>query len=135
MTLFDRTMTMLERVLDIRAARHQVIASNIANEETPGYRAKELPFREMLMAVLHGTPASQLRITHPRHLGGHPSLTSLTAAHLVTAPEGSAGLDANTVSLDRELANLTENTMQYQAAATILAMRFQQVLAAIREAR
>ena len=48
MTIFDRTMQLLSRSLDLRGARQQVIAANIANEETPKYRAKDLNFGQAL---------------------------------------------------------------------------------------
>ncbi|WP_447972066.1 flagellar basal body rod protein FlgB [Nitrospira sp. Kam-Ns4a] len=135
MKLFDRTILLLERALDLRAARHQVIASNIANEETPGYRAKELPFREALAAAVRGEPAGRLLATHPRHFllgrGGSGSV----GARLTDASAGASGLDANTVNLEVEMAKLTDNVMQYNAAAAVVAMRLQQLLTAIREAR
>ncbi len=133
--LFDRTILLLERVLDLRAAWHQVIASNIANEETPGYRAKELPFREALAAAARGELAGRLLVTHSRHLRPGEGGASPGAVRLADASAGATGLDANTVNLEVEMAKLTDNAMQYNAAAAIVAMRFQQLLAVIREAR
>jgi flagellar basal-body rod protein FlgB len=134
MTLFDATMARLERALDLRAARHRVIAANLANEETPGYRAKDLRFREAFAAARRATPASRLAVTHARHLtavgpAGGPD------APVVESPAGETGVDANTVNLERELAKLADNALHYQAVAAIVAMRFQQLLAAIREVR
>jgi flagellar basal-body rod protein FlgB len=51
MTIFDRTIRLLERSLDLRSARQRVIASNLANEETPGYRASELTFMDQLQSA------------------------------------------------------------------------------------
>ena len=45
MTIFDRTIGLLERAMDLRGTRQRIIASNVANEETPGYRAKEFDLR------------------------------------------------------------------------------------------
>lgn len=134
MTLFDATMARLERALDLRAARHRVIAANLANEETPGYRARDLRFREAFAAARGATPASRLAATHARHLtadgpAGGP------VAPVVESPAGEPGPDANTVNLERELAKLADNALHYQAVASIVALRFQQLLAAIREVR
>ena len=54
MTIFDRTMRLLERTLDLRSTRQRVIASNIANEETPRYRATDLKFTDALAHANRG---------------------------------------------------------------------------------
>ena len=51
MTIFDHTMQLVHRTLDLRQARQRVIASNIANEETPGYRATDLNFLDSLQSA------------------------------------------------------------------------------------
>src|SRR5690348_3859837 len=68
MTIFDRTMGLLERAMDLRGARQRVIASNVANEETPGYRAKDLQFKDALSHASKGAMAVQVRSTHPGHI-------------------------------------------------------------------
>ena len=71
MTIFDRTMQLLHRTLDLRQARQRVIASNIANEETPGYRATELNFQDSLQAAQRGR-----RSCHARGDSGPPYRSS-----------------------------------------------------------
>lgn len=71
MTIFDRTMRLLERTLDLRSARQRVIASNLANEETPGYRASELTFMDQLQSVHKGRPLIAMAATQSRHFGAH----------------------------------------------------------------
>lgn len=134
MTLFDATMARLERALDLRVARHQVIAANLANEETPGYRAKDLRFREAFAAAQQGTPPTRLAATHGRHLVP-PGLAGAPGGAAVESAAGETGPDANTVNLERELTKLADNALHYQAVASIVAMRFQQLLAAIRDVR
>lgn len=135
MKVFDSTMTRLEQVLDLRAARHKVIAANIANEETPGYRAKDLPFGEALASALRGEPAGRVVLTHVRHLEPRSTGAGPAGVRLTEVPAGEAGADANTVHLEFELAKMADNAMNYNAAATIIALRFQQLLAAIRGAQ
>ena len=67
MTIFDRTMRLLERTLDLRSGRQRVIASNLANEETPGYRASELTFMDQLQSAHKGPLPIVLAATQPRH--------------------------------------------------------------------
>jgi flagellar basal-body rod protein FlgB len=66
--LFDKTMGLVQRSLDIRAARHQVVSGNIANVETPDYLSKDLPFQKVFERSLEGPPVLPLKKTHPHHL-------------------------------------------------------------------
>jgi flagellar basal-body rod protein FlgB len=135
MTIFDRTMTLLEHVLDLRAARHRIIASNIANEETPGYRAKELDFQDALASAVRQPPGGGLLATHARHFGQRSDAGMQVAGRLVELPAGELPLDANSVNLELEMAKLADNGLNYNTAATIMAIRFRQLLDAVRGMR
>lgn len=136
MTMFDRTMQLLERSLDLRSARQRVIASNLANEETPGYRASELTFMDQLQSAQKGRLPVTLAVTQSRHVGPRgPQGISAVNGKLSEVPAGDLPLDANSVNLELEMAKLSDNAMQYNAAASITAIRFRQLLSAIRDAR
>lgn len=136
MTIFDRTMRLLERTLDLRSGRQRVIASNLANEETPGYRASELTFMDQLRAAHKGRFPVVLTATQTQHFGLQgPQGIQAVSGKLNEVPAGDLPLDANSVNLELEMAKLSENVMQYNAAATILAKRFNGLLNAIREGR
>jgi flagellar basal-body rod protein FlgB len=66
--LSDPTMALLERVLDVRAERHTLIASNIANAETPHYQAMDTEFEGALKSVTAANSAPAATRTHLRHL-------------------------------------------------------------------
>ena len=136
MTIFDRTMRLLERTLDLRSGRQRVIASNLANEETPGYRASELTFMDQLQSAHKGRLPIVLAATQSRHFGLQgPQGVQAVTGKLNEVPAGDLPLDANSVNLELEMAKLSENVMQYNAAATILMKRFNGLLSAIREGR
>jgi flagellar basal-body rod protein FlgB len=136
MTIFDKTMGLLQRSLDLRSARQRVITSNLANEETPGYRASELTFMDQLQSAQKGRLPIVMAATQSRHLGLHgPQGIQAVAGKLSEVPAGDLPLDANSVNLELEMAKLSENAMQYNAAATILANKFHGLLNAIREGR
>ena len=136
MTIFDRTMRLLERTLDLRSGRQRVIASNLANEETPGYRASELTFMDQLQSAHKGRLPIVLAATQPRHFGLHGAEgVQAVTGKLGEVPAGDIPLDANSVNLELEMAKLSENVMQYNAAATILSKKFHGLLNAIREGR
>lgn len=135
MQIFDRTMSLLGQALDLRAARHRVIASNLANEETPGYRAKEFEFLDLLAAAAREGPKAPLSATDAEHFRGLGHGGVRVTGRVVEVPAADMPLDENSVSLEIEMAKLADNAMQYNTAATIMAIRFRQLLAAIREAR
>jgi flagellar basal-body rod protein FlgB len=107
-------MNFLERVLDVSAQRHQLVVTNMANVDTPGYRTKDLDFRNELQ-----------RATMPGEE------TSLVAAHavpgLVQRPDG------NDVSIDREGLLLAETQMQFGLGVQLMQHEFHNLLYAINE--
>jgi flagellar basal-body rod protein FlgB len=135
MMLIDRTMQLLHRTLDLRQARQRVIASNIANEETPGYRATEFNFQDSLQAAQRGTGLVTLAVTQGRHIGLRGDPVEQVAGKLSPVPAGDLPLDANSVNIELEMAKMSDNAMQYNSAASIMAIRFRHLMSAIREGR
>lgn len=135
MRIFDRTMGLLERTLDLRAARNKVISANIANEETPGYRPKEFRFLEVLHHAVQGRNEGFARVTHAMHIGPRGDSVSRVSGKTEDMATNELGLDHNGVNLDLELAKLSDNAMQFNTAATIINLRFRQLLSAVKDAR
>lgn len=129
MSIFDESFA-LARVLDLRNARHRVIIANVANEETPGYRAKELHFKDALAAASENAQGVTLNKTNDRHL---VSTVETVQGRIAEVPASDLPLDANSVNLELEMAKLSDNTMQYKAVAEILRREFEHILSAIRE--
>ena len=135
MTLFDHTMQVLNRTLDLRGARQRVIASNIANEETPGYRAADFNFLDSLQAAQRGQGPVTLAVTQGKHFGIRGEGVQRVVGKLSDVPAGDLPLDANSVNIELEMAKMSDNAMQYNGAATIMAIRFRQLMGAIRDTR
>jgi flagellar basal-body rod protein FlgB len=135
MTIFDRTMQLINRTLDLRQARQRVIASNIANEETPNYRATELDFQDSLQAAQRGRGFVTLAVTQGRHIGPRGNAVQQVMGKLGPVPAGDLPLDSNSVNIELEMAKMSDNAMQYNSAASIMAIRFRQLMGAIREGR
>ena len=135
--LFSSTLDVLHKTLDLRQQRHTVLASNIANAETPGFIAKDVRFEEALRAA--ATPpqppsAPPLMRTHPEHLPLiHSTSIRNVQGTLVVTPSDDVGHDLNTVSIDQEMAKLTTNTMHYNASAEILSRAFDQLKRTVSE--
>ena len=135
MTIFDRTMQLLERSLDLRGARQQVIAANIANEETPKYRATDLNFGQALASAQRGKLPITLVSTNSSHIGPKGTGYQQVVGRIEEVPAADMALDANSVNIELEMAKMSDNAQQYNTAATIISMRFRQLLSAIREGR
>jgi len=135
MPIFDKTMSLLGQTLDLRAARHRVIAANIANEETPGYRAKELHFLDALSSAVRGGQEARLAVTDPRHLGPRGNVLEGVKGKLADIPTADLPLDANSVNLEFEMAKLADNGINYNGAAAIMSIRFRQLLDVVRNLR
>lgn len=135
MELLDKTMQLLHRSLDLRSARQRVIASNLANEETPGYRANDMQFAQQLQAAQKGRFPLVMAVTQSQHIGLRGQGYQTVTGKLAEVPAGDLPLDANSVNLELEMAKSSDNAMQYNAAASITAQRFRQLLSAIRDAR
>ena len=107
------------QALVLRAERQRVIASNIANADTPGYVARDIDFRQAMTQALQ-TPAGHapgLRTqgaTHSKHLMLQARESQLGGS-LAYAPVTQPSMDSNTVDLDRERSNFTDNAVRYEA--------------------
>ena len=112
MKLFNNTFDILERSMDVRFKRHSLLSSNVANSETPGYKARELDFAGELERVLGSGPQT-LEKTNP----GHLDLSSGSMAHVVLDETGAVGADGNNVDLDIAMGKLSDNARGYQSAA------------------
>jgi flagellar basal-body rod protein FlgB len=130
---WDSGTHLYERALDVRSGIHETIASNMANEETPGYKARQLPFRETFSAILQGKGQLGPTITHHRHLGGISDENNIF--HQTIKQDAGAGIDENTVNLEQEMTLMAENTLLYMAVNQFLDGRFEGWKKAIDEGR
>jgi len=123
MKLFDTTLTRLEQSLDVRLVEHNVLAGNVANADTPGYRPKELNFSEAMAAAEQVSAGDGMAATDARHMGpsgGEAEGSRATTAATMLVREGggsSPSIDGNEVDIDRVMAGLAENGLQYGASA------------------
>ena len=123
MKIFDTTLTRLQEALDVRLVEHNVLAGNVANVDTPGYRPKELDFSQAMAAARTALGGQAMVATDGRHMGvaggGEAgSQASSAAAAMVHDGAGtSPSIDGNQVDVDRTMAGLAENALQYGASA------------------
>ena len=123
--------------LMLRAERQRLIASNIANADTPGYQAREMDFANALRQATGTSPAgwggsgsAGLATTHALHDAGALGLTDEPG--LLYAHHSQDSIDRNTVDLDRERASFTENTVKYEATLRFINGSVRSVLDAMK---
>ena len=100
--------------LALRSDRQRLLASNIANADTPGYVARDMNFAQALRQATGALPAARMLATpQPGHIGG--TAAGGASAALEYATPSQTNLDRNTVDMDRERANFADNSVRYEA--------------------
>lgn len=131
----DETMRFHQTVLALRAERQQVLASNIANADTPNYKARDVDFGAALRGALSkggAAPANAALLkTSAMHLSGKPAGTTATGAPLLYRTPAQGSVDGNTVDMDVERNQFTDNALRYEASVTFAGGQLKKLLTAI----
>ncbi|WP_088187933.1 flagellar basal body rod protein FlgB [Desulfosporosinus sp. FKA] len=115
-------MNMMEKKLDVSALRQKVIANNVANVDTPGFKASHVEFEDILQQAMNKDNLS-LHKTDPRHID--PSLNLQSAqARVVIDNTTTLRNDGNNVDIDKEMSDLAKNGIDYQAISQILGQKY-----------
>ncbi len=118
--IFDRTTDALASSLAFRSLRQNVGTSNIANAETPGYKAKKVDFEEALQRAIDLEGAALQTASSPDHFNMGPGSIGRARADVYDNPEGNVTNDQNTVDLEKEMTALQENSILYKAALQLM---------------
>ena len=121
----DSILGIHESALLFRARRMDVLAANLANADTPQYKARDMEFASVLDGV--GADA-RLKVTNPRHIAANPIDNSAALEYRLPHQPS---LDGNTVEADLELARYAENAVSYQASLLFAGSRIQTLRAAL----
>jgi flagellar basal-body rod protein FlgB len=120
------------QALSLRSERQQLIASNIANADTPGYVAREMNFAQ---ALRQATGASQsaavMTQSQAGHLSGSAVMPGVNTSTLEYAAPSQTNLDSNSVDMDRERASFAENSVKFEAALRFIGASVKTTLSAI----
>ena len=133
------TLDFQAQALTLRSDRQRLIASNIANADTPGYIARDLDFTKALReAVGSQRPAGALVTSQSAHIAaaggggtGGGGIGGIGAANLVYAAPSQTNLDRNTVDMDRERASFADNAIKYEATLRFINGNVRTMLSAI----
>lgn len=122
--LNDPTSLALQNALTGLSLRQQVISNNLANLNTPGFKAARVSFEaELRNALEEVADPLPLQTTHADHFGAAPTALDAVQPSVQTLNDRSLRLDGNNVDLERELAELTETVIRFQASTQLMARK------------
>ncbi len=126
----DTALSFQSQALGLRAYRQQVLAANIANADTPNFKARDFNFSSALKDAIAGRSAGNLPLakTATAHLGG--SLDTGSPRLMFRVPT-QPSVDGNTVEMDAERAEFSQNAIQYEAGVTFLSQQIRTMMAAV----
>jgi flagellar basal-body rod protein FlgB len=122
--LFRGTIPLLGQALDLRSTRHNLIASNIANMDTPHHKALDLMVEEELVKVTDRRNTMEIQRTHAGHLSGSGVPGGGSAGLKAMPSQPFQSVEGNTVDIDRSMADLSENSLKFNATAQIISNKF-----------
>ena len=115
---FERAFSIHDDAMIMRAKRSSVLASNIANADTPNYKARDIDFKSMLQQVDHQqTEKLKMVGTHRNHINLDSGINNATLKYRNPLH---ASLDGNTVDSHVEQSKFSQNALQYQTSFTFL---------------
>ena len=127
----DDAIQFHQQALQLRNYRQQLLASNIANADTPGYKARDIDFKSAMQAALdNSSQGGGLIKTSTQHLGANAAQPVPDQQVLYRTPS-QPSVDGNTVEMDAERAQFADNAVRMEASLTFLNSQIKTMLAAL----
>lgn len=132
--IFNSTIDVLGKSIDLRAKNQNLISSNIANAETPNFTPKALNFESELQGALKGNSKSGQLTTNSRHipLKGAASRIQSVSGKVLETPSKSPGKDGNSVEIENEMSRMVENQIMFNASVQMISKKFEGIRAALK---
>lgn len=124
--IFNTTIDVLGKSIDLRAKKQNLISANIANAETPNYVPKGLDFESELQGAIKAHPKSGA-VTNERHipLKGAAGRVQSVSGKVVETPSRSPGKDGNAVEIENEMSRMVENQIMFNASVQMISKKFE----------
>lgn len=120
MDVNDKTLKALTTALNFREMRQELITSNVANANTPGFKAKKMDFEEALARALDVDGQMQMNVADGRHHNvGNGGFNNLEP-EIYDNPNGVVSENGNTVDVEAEMATMAENKLMYDALVQLI---------------
>ena len=126
----DNYLGISPQALELSARRSEILAANMANADTPNYKAQDIDFKAALAASGSTSSSLPMVTTHAAHIPLNQPGDALTAQLKYRVPNAPS-LDGNTVDEQMEQANFAENAVRYQASLTFINAKFRNLMTAI----
>lgn len=126
----NESFNTMQQSLSLHAKRQEVLSANIANADTPGYKARDFDFSDRLDQALDQQDSGALKTTSAGHMAGRTGV--LDDAQLGYRVPTQSSLDGNTVDMDMERIDFAENSLRYQADVQMLTSHIQNMSTAMR---
>ena len=127
----DEALRFNQTALSLRGSRQELLASNIANADTPNYKARDIDFASALKnAVGSSSPKLQMTTSSPLHLEGNAGNSILGAPVMYRRPVQPSA-DGNTVDMDVERAQFADNALRYEASVKFTSDELKDMLTAL----
>lgn len=124
--LFDNTIQTVGKALGLRSRRHELIISNLANADTPGYKSFDLLVEKAMASQSKNEKPVTMARTHSGHIPSHNESAVNLKPHITRElTTNNLRGDGNTVDMDREMSNLASNQLLYKVSAQIISKKFQ----------
>lgn len=130
--LFERHFGVVEKVLDLRLQRQNVVMANVANVNTPKYKARKLEFEEDLQKAMNMDQRGRMTRTDAKHMPAEFDVNGFNGKNFADwKPRTVYGEDV--VDLDKEMTTMAKNSMMYNALTDIIAKNFSGLSTVIQE--
>lgn len=128
----NKTLDFYHKALNVGAARHELLSSNIANADTPSFKARDVDFTKTLQNAMSFNPGN-MTTTSTMHMNGDRTFRSIASSELLYRIPQQPSIDGNTVDMDTERMQFINNSIKYDAGLTFINNQLRFVLSAIRE--
>jgi len=122
--IFSGTIPILEKSLNLRLKKHQLISTNITHVDTPDFKAFDMIVEEAMKKTGNGDNRIKTYATDPDHIPLSPFQSNPDINRIEKMKPGSERNDGNTVDIDKEMSGLAENSLMYDAQAQIIKNKF-----------
>lgn len=128
----DSALRFHQEALNLRANRQEILSANIANADTPNFKARDFDFSSRLtQAVERGRQSMPMVSTSSRHISGEAQ--AVGEIDLMYRTPSQSSIDGNTVEMDAERVSFADNAMRYELNLTVLSSKIKSLLSAVQQ--
>ena len=128
--MLDNYFGVHEQAMHARATRAQLLAENIANADTPHFKARDIDFSAALVSANHALNAGEMRVTNAAHIAAADS--EQFSAEILFRTPNAASLDGNSVDSEFEKSEFLRNAVEYQVSLKFIDGKIRTLMSAIK---